>query len=351
MPLAIPPELKKISPFVRRAEELDRDKTSAESRLVSYYCRQYAVHTGIPLASSSPAAKTCLGGLLAALETEKPAMDNFTRDEAAFLCRKFAMTVFEKADQEDRQGGTNYKNTAKTFYAAASFLQILEQFEQTGSENSEEDRKRVIYAKWKATDILKALKEGRVPVPGGYAEDDGEHEDDEDEKQEKKEDAPPAVETVIDEDESKEDPFFDLPVAPPKPLPPPMPPAESVAHPPEDPEEEEDEEEEEEDEEEEEPGQEVELGPPPAYESTTTTSPVEKPKLTFQLPPPVETPPKPKKSGGIFGGFGKKKGGRVTNAQLTDATELTRFAMSALEDKDADLAAERLQQALAALGR
>jgi vacuolar protein sorting-associated protein VTA1 len=350
MPLAIPPELKKISPFVRRAEELDRDKTSAESRLVSYYCRQYAVHTGIPLASSSPAAKTCLGGLLAALETEKPAMDNFTRDEAAFLCRKFAMTVFEKADQEDRQGGTNYKNTAKTFYAAASFLQILEQFEQTGSENSEEDRKRVIYAKWKATDILKALKEGRTPAPGGYAEDDGEHEDDE-EKQEKKEDAPPAVETVIDEDESKEDPFFDLPVAPPKPLPPPMPPAESVAHPPEDPEEEEDEEEEEEDDDEEEPGQEVELGPPPAYESTTTTSPVEKPKLTFQLPPPVETPPKPKKSGGIFGGFGKKKGGRVTNAQLTDATELTRFAMSALEDKDADLAAERLQQALAALGR
>ena len=54
-------------------------------------------------------------------------MDTFTRDEAAFLCRKFANQVFDKADAEDRSGNAD-KNTAKAFYAAASFLQILEQF-------------------------------------------------------------------------------------------------------------------------------------------------------------------------------------------------------------------------------
>ena len=69
MPLAIPPELKKITPYVRRAEELDRDKANPESRLVAYYCRQYAVHTRIELAKSSD-GKTCLGSLLNDLEGE-----------------------------------------------------------------------------------------------------------------------------------------------------------------------------------------------------------------------------------------------------------------------------------------
>jgi hypothetical protein len=40
----------------------------------------------------------------------------------------------------------------------------------------------------------------------------------------------------------------------------------------------------------------------------------------------------------------------ATTAQLADAAELTRFALMALEDKNANLAAERLQQALADLG-
>ena len=125
--MSIPPELKKVTPYVRRAEELDRDKTNPESRLVAYYCRQYAVHTGIPLAQSSPHAKQCLGSILGELETEKEAMSNFTRDESKYLCRKFADGIFDKADGEDRMGMAT-KNTAKTFYAAASFYEILQLF-------------------------------------------------------------------------------------------------------------------------------------------------------------------------------------------------------------------------------
>ena len=343
MPLAIPPELKKISPFVRRAEELDRDKTSPESRLVAYYCRQYAVHTGIPLASSSPAAKKCLGHLLGALEAEKPAMDNFTRDEAAFLCRKFATTVFEKADNEDRHGAAS-KTTARAFYAAASFLQILEQFEPEGSEANEEDRKRILYAKWKATDILKALKEGRTPTPGGYGETEiGDDEEEEEHKKEEKMDSP-HVETVTEDsdDGGKEEKAddFDLPPPPSTTVLPPPP----VIPPPA-----EDEPEEESDSQ----GQEVELNPPPpAYPGESSSSAIDRPKLSFSLPPPVEPAPvkKPSGGGGIFG-FGKKKKESVSKAQFADATELTRFALAALDDKNADLAAERLKQALEALGR
>ena len=347
MPLAIPPELKKIAPFVKRAEELDRDKISAESRLVAYYCRQYAVHMGIPLANDSAAAKTCLGHLLEALEKEKPAMDTFTRDEAAFLCRKFATNIFDKADLEDREGQAD-KNTAKTYYAAASFLQILEQFEEEDSEQMEADRKQIVYAKWKATDILKALKEGRKPTPGGFGEE---------EEEKPKQDAP-VVETVGEE--SGEEAEFHIPEAPkgPPTMPPSVPPP--VMPPSVDPDTDDEpmaEDKEDDDDEEEadaNQGQEVELGPPPAYPGPSPAK--EESSLSFNLPPPMDVPmPKPaaspkKSSGGGLFGFGKKKD-KVSKAELADATELTRFALAALTDKDVDLAAERLKQALSVLGR
>jgi vacuolar protein sorting-associated protein VTA1 len=348
--LSIPPDLKKITPYVRRAEELDKDQSSPESRLVAYYSRQYAVKLGIPLASSSPEAKTCLGQLLEDLETEKAAMDNFTWDEAAFLCRKFSNKVFDKADGEDRMGMAN-KNTAKAFYAAASFLQILEQFydKDDTSEASTEDRKRIIYAKWKATEILKAIKEGRTPISGGYGEEeeDAEQEEEEDAEQqeekvaeheelagEKKEDAP-MVETVTVEDSDDEEDSVSPPAeaAPPAFL-------------------------DEESEDEQEGGTEVELGAPPSYSPPPTSfdpPKVNRPPVSYSLPPPVELPAAPsappaKKSGGLFG-FGGKKKEKITKAQLADAVELTRFALASLEDKDGELGAERLQQALDALGR
>jgi vacuolar protein sorting-associated protein VTA1 len=345
--LSIPPDLKKITPYVRRAEELDKDQSSPESRLVAYYSRQYAVKLGIPLASSSPEAKTCLGQLLEDLETEKAAMDNFTWDEAAFLCRKFSNKVFDKADGEDRMGMAN-KNTAKAFYAAASFLQILEQFydKDDTSEAPTEDRKRIIYAKWKATEILKAIKEGRTPVSGGYGEEEedaAEQEEEEDAEQEeevgeKKEDAP-MVETVTVEDDDDEEDSVNPPAeaAPPAFL-------------------------DEESEEEQEGSTEVELGAPPSYSPPPASfdpPKVNRPPVSYSLPPPVVPPalpsapsaPPAKKSGGLFGFGGKKKGEKITKAQLADAVELTRFALASLEDKDGELGAERLQQALDALGR
>ena len=166
MPLTIPPELKKITPYVRRAEELDRDQGNPESRLVAFYCRQYAVHSGIVLATST-VGKTCLGELLGSLEGEKQAMDNFTRDESKFLCEKFSDKIFDKADQEDRSGEAD-RNTARTFYAAASFFEILQQFykDDDGSEEVAEQKKKAVYCKWKATEILKAIKEGQQPLRG-----------------------------------------------------------------------------------------------------------------------------------------------------------------------------------------
>jgi vacuolar protein sorting-associated protein VTA1 len=373
MPLAVPPELKKIAPYIKRAEELDKDKSSPESRLVAYYLRQYAVQLGIPLSGSAPAAKTCLGHILGDLEKEKPVMAQFKREEASFLCRKFAVAIFDKADSEDRAGMSN-KDTAKTFYAAQSFLQMLEQFKPENEENAEqseqaaEDKKRILYSKWKATEILKAIKEGRTPTPGGFGEEDATAMMMMDEPAEDNGGGvatndfsaatasaaatttatTPAVETVKHDDDD-----FGLPMAPKATLPP-----QSLMPPPttQQPNDVEDEQ-----------GTEVELGPPPAYpaagEPTTllpppmvvsNARPSDRPALSFDVPAVEEQPPTPTKakSSSMFG-FMKKPGSakNATKAQFTDAAELTKFALAAMDEKDGELAVERLQQAIAALQR
>jgi vacuolar protein sorting-associated protein VTA1 len=350
MPLAIPPELKKITPFIKRAEELDKDQTSPESRLVAYYLRQYAVHQGIPLAGSSPGAKTCLGHLLGDLEKEKPVMDNFTREEAAFLCRKFATSVFDKADNEDRAGQST-RDTAKTFYAAQSFLQMLEQFAPEGdeSEQAAEDKKRILYSKWKATEILKAFKEGRTPTPGGYGEETTLVEDADDSPDPSGIASNAAVTDSTDVETIKhDDDDFGLPAPPtntpsqpvlPPPMIPPEMPDEKELH--------------------DEQGTEVELGPPPLYPGgasdpvlPSSSGRSDRPTLSFDVPS-VEQPPTPTKAKSSLFGFIKKPGSakNATKDQLADATELTKFALAALEEKDGELAVERLQQALSALTR
>lgn len=361
MPLACPAELKKIVPYIRRAEELDKDRNSPESRLVAYYCRQYAVHLGIPLASESAAAKTCLGHILENLESEKAAMDNFTREEAAYLCRKFATRVFDKADGEDRLGLAS-KDTARTFYASANFLQILVQFYHDGDESAEraDDRKRIIYAKWKATEILKAIKEGRTPTPGGYGEEEPMEEDDEEGETGKhnnnmKENDKPEVDTIPQEaqeeeeevtpkereDDYAEDDEEQVPIS--------LPPSVPVALP---------ERKEEKGDENRFSSEEEPLSPPPAYPGLPKAS-ENRPRVSFDAPPPPQPEPLPpqthsksteaKKGGGMFALMHKK--GAVSKAQIADATELTQFALAALHDKNAELAAERLHQALEALGR
>ena len=209
MPLSIPPELKKIKPFIQRAEELDKDK-SPESRVVAYYCREWAVQTGIPLSSSSDAAKTCLGELLGQLETEKQAMSVFNRAESKQICRNFADTIFDRANAVDRAGAAD-KSTARTFYAAASFFEILQQFdgESTDPDIAKEEEERRVYAKWKATDILKAIREGRKPTAGAFGEDLEKEEEEE-------EAAAPAAEDdeAVAADEEEEAPDVFVPPAP-----------------------------------------------------------------------------------------------------------------------------------------
>lgn len=161
---AVPTELKALSPFIRRAEELDKDGRR-ETKVVAYYCRQYAMELGIAQqeeVKDKAAAQAFLLSLIERLEKDKDS--SVSKEDGEQILFKFASDVFDRADAEDRNGKAT-KATAKTFFAASVFFDTMKQFGERGSEADEKCR----YAKWKATDILKAIKEGREPTPGGPA--------------------------------------------------------------------------------------------------------------------------------------------------------------------------------------
>lgn len=138
--------------------------SSDECKAISYYCRYYCVSKGAQLCSNPPAGdeNKFLLEQMDILEKLKPSLD-LSRDKGEVLCRNFAMNVFDKADEIDRMGMAD-KATAKMFYSAGTFFDIMEQFGQLDEEIIEKKK----YAKWKATEILNAIRSGTRPVPGGY---------------------------------------------------------------------------------------------------------------------------------------------------------------------------------------
>ncbi|KAJ9110867.1 hypothetical protein QFC19_001376 [Naganishia cerealis] len=87
-------------------------------------------------------------------------------DEAAgsAYVENFAMKVFLQADDEDRAGKAS-KATVRKFVVAAQFMEVLRCFDPPNGMREELEQK-LQYARWKAADIAKALKEGRTPTPG-----------------------------------------------------------------------------------------------------------------------------------------------------------------------------------------
>ncbi|KAJ3564582.1 hypothetical protein NP233_g8202 [Leucocoprinus birnbaumii] len=166
---SISPELKPIVPFLQRAEELKKQEP-----IIAYWCAYYAAQVGIGLKARDSASRDVLFSLLGVLEDMKKEIGSVDAIEieaasAAFV-ENFALRVFQSADSEDRNGAAT-RITAKKFLAASNFLEVLKTFPKVDVSESYEDKIR--YAKWKAADISKALREGRRPVagPAGQEED------------------------------------------------------------------------------------------------------------------------------------------------------------------------------------
>lgn len=129
MAAEIPPSLKLITSALRRAEELDKD-ANPEARIVAYYCRYYCVSKGSKLCSVPPipAETKFLIDEMGKLEKFKATSgEAMSQERGLSVCKAYADGVFQKADDEDRAGAAD-KATAKLFYAAGTFYDILEQF-------------------------------------------------------------------------------------------------------------------------------------------------------------------------------------------------------------------------------
>lgn len=174
MPLAIPPEMKSIMAYVRRAEELDADTTNPDARIVAYYCRSYAANKALTLrqANSPPSVNEFLNALITSLEQSNVRV---AMEVGKDTCERYVRNLFATADEEDRSGLAN-RDTAKTFYNASNFFDIMEQFGEVDEELQQMNK----YSKWKAAEIMKALKEGRTPEPGGFGESRSAQKDDDD---------------------------------------------------------------------------------------------------------------------------------------------------------------------------
>ncbi|KAI4306155.1 hypothetical protein L6164_029456 [Bauhinia variegata] len=153
---------KLLLPYLQRADELQK-----HDPLVAYYCRLYAMERGlkIPQGERTKTTSALLVSLMNQLEKDKKSVKLDPEDNLHL--EGFALNVFGKADKQDRAGRADL-NTAKTFYAASIFFEILNQF---GALQPDLEQKQK-YAAWKAADIRKALKEGRTPTAGPPAGDE-----------------------------------------------------------------------------------------------------------------------------------------------------------------------------------
>ncbi|XP_061345446.1 protein HOMOLOG OF MAMMALIAN LYST-INTERACTING PROTEIN 5 [Gastrolobium bilobum] len=153
---------KQLLPYLQRADELQKHEP-----LVAYYCRLYAMEQGlkIPQSERTKTTNALLVSLMKQLEKDKKSIQLGPEDN--LYLEGFALNVFGKADKQDRAGRADL-NTAKTFYAASIFFEILYQF---GALQPDLEQKQK-YAAWKAADIRKALKEGRTPTAGPPAGDE-----------------------------------------------------------------------------------------------------------------------------------------------------------------------------------
>jgi len=156
----VPAPLKTIQPYLTVASKHDQ-----RDHVVSYWCRLYALQTGLKLSTKTSEETNFLLKLMDWLETTKKELhDNeaIVNDVAAQAhLENWALKLFLYADKNDR--AANYsKNVVQSFYTAQLLYNVLTLFGELSVEASQ-NRK---YAQWKAAYINDCLINGKTPVPG-----------------------------------------------------------------------------------------------------------------------------------------------------------------------------------------
>uniref|UniRef100_A0A7N8XSA8 Vacuolar protein sorting-associated protein VTA1 homolog n=1 Tax=Mastacembelus armatus TaxID=205130 RepID=A0A7N8XSA8_9TELE len=169
--MALPAQLKSIQHHLRTAQEHEK-----RDPVVSYYCRLYAMQTGMKLDSKTPDCRKFLVRLMDQLESMKKELsdnESITQEVVGNAhIENYALKMFLYADNEDR-AGRFHKNMIKSFYTSSLLMDVLSVFGELSEENIQHRK----YARWKATYIHNCLKNGETPQAGPIAMDQDEEAD------------------------------------------------------------------------------------------------------------------------------------------------------------------------------
>lgn len=177
--LVIPPLLKAVKPYITLAGQLEQK----DDAFVAYYMKLFALQHGMSINKSDPECKKFLLQLMDMLEAMKSQYKNEEAVQSQVvgqaLVEKLALSIFHKADAEDRDAKFT-KNLVKQFYSAGLLFDSLSYF----GDLSEDLIAKKQYAKRKAMYLNRCFQTGETPIPGPLiGEDIGDSQQNEEEGQ------------------------------------------------------------------------------------------------------------------------------------------------------------------------
>ena len=104
--------------------------------VIAYYCKLFGVTKGFEVMKQNPAdpkigdIKAYLMGELKDLESMKAVLGSTTKEDHKPEVENFLLSVFAKADKEERNDPQITKNHALSFKRCGDFIEILTQFGQ-----------------------------------------------------------------------------------------------------------------------------------------------------------------------------------------------------------------------------
>ncbi len=135
----VPPSLKPVSKYIKRAEDIEKEKSNPSSRLVAYYCYKYALDKVVEITKTDSDASIrefLLNSLLPAVEDRKRALSPPPSPSSdASTVESYALNIFAIAARDDANQSTS-KITAKVYYSAGVVLEVLEQFGEPSADVS-----------------------------------------------------------------------------------------------------------------------------------------------------------------------------------------------------------------------
>uniref|UniRef100_A0A3B5MPE0 Vesicle (multivesicular body) trafficking 1 n=1 Tax=Xiphophorus couchianus TaxID=32473 RepID=A0A3B5MPE0_9TELE len=133
--MALPAQLRAIQHHLRTAQEHEK-----RDPVVTYYCRLYAMQTGMKLDSKTPECRKFLVKLMDQLETMKKELienDSITQEVVGNAhIENYALKLFLYADNEDR-AERFHKNMIKSFYTSSLLMDVLSVFGELSDEVGE----------------------------------------------------------------------------------------------------------------------------------------------------------------------------------------------------------------------